>query len=1344
MDSEKYLEGQSMQRPPLFESDSFIYWRNRFETYVKSKDLDLWQVITNGDFQPIEQNPETKLDEVIPFKKQMMILKRNLRKITKLKWLFIMRCRKEYERIFMCNTAKEIWKTLLITHQGNSQVKDNKINLLVQQYELFVIFEDESIDNAFARFNTIITSLKALNEGYSSRNYVRKFFRALHHKWRAKVTAIEESKDLTSLSLDELIGNIKVYKMIIKEDSKIVKVKVERKSLALKAKKESSDEECLTSKSEDEEYAMAERDFKKFFKRRDCPKPPKDKNQRAFVRGSWSNSGEEDDEKVKNETCLVAQASSKICLGVDLEPDKWIKDSGCSKHMTGNRKLFATYKAYNGGNIIFGSNLCGNIIGKGHICDNKCRVTFFEHDSEITKDGKVIVNADCDQLVLLVYKVTTVFNKVNAVKINGNSVIAVASASAEGPIPSKTTKQKLARKNELKAKSSLMLAIPDEYLLKFMPARMQVSKLISQLEIHGEVISQEDANLKLLRSLTSAWNNVALIMRNKSDLDTLTFVSSDNTSSTNEIVNTAHGVSAASSKDQTSTASYVDDVMFSFFSNQSNAPQRGHFAKEFRVPKNQGNRNIDAPTRNAPVDTSTTNALVVQNGIGGDNWSFQAEEELTNFALMAHTLGYQRGLESLEARIVIHKKNEAVYEEDIAFLKYDVQVKDISIKDLKNQLENDLKEKYDLKLKLEKFEMYSKNLTKLIDSQISATDKTGLGYDGHVNEIPPPYVRNYMHPRADLSFAGLDDSVLSLNRCSRHMTGNKSYLTDYQEIDGGFVAFGGNAKGGKITRKGKIRTGKLDFEDVVLFTDTECVVLSPDFKFLDESQVFLKATLGESNLCDGRLGHINIKTMNTLVRGNLARGYFINSKAFRVFNTRTKIVKENLHITFLENKPNVVGIGPNWMFDIDTLTMSMNYQPVFAGNQTNGNECTKSHIDTGLTGKKTVSGLQYVLLPSLTTDSLGSKSSEDEVADDARKKNEFESMFGQDKDVNDNRMFTNISAAGSIFVYLGGLIPVNTATLPNVDLPIDPLMHDLEDTTDTRIFSGAYDDEVEGAKADFNNLELTTVMDVKSAFLYGTIEKEVYVCQPHGFEDLHFPKKVYKVEKALYGLHQAPRDWYETLSTYLLENRFRRGIIDKTLFIKKDKNDILLVRVYVDDIIFGFTKKSLWLQVMQKDDGIFISQDKYVADILKRFDFSSVKTTSTPIETNKALLKDEEAKDADVHLYRSMIGSLMYLTASRPDIMFAVCACARFQVTPKISHLHVVKRIFRYMKGQPKLGLWYPRDSPFDLEDFSDSDVGASLDKKSTTRGCQFHGKRLISWKCKKQTVVANSSTKAE
>nr|GEX27111.1 uncharacterized mitochondrial protein AtMg00810-like [Tanacetum cinerariifolium] len=171
----------------------------------------------------------------------------------------------------------------------------------------------------------------------------------------------------------------------------------------------------------------------------------------------------------------------------------------------------------------------------------------------------------------------------------------------------------------------------------------------------------------------------------------------------------------------------------------------------------------------------------------------------------------------------------------------------------------------------------------------------------------------------------------------------------------------------------------------------------------------------------------------------------------------------------------------------------------------------------------------------------------------------------------------------------------------------------------------------------------------------------------------------------------------------------------------------------------------LGLQVKQKEDGIFISQDKYVNEISNKFGFYDVKIESTPMETHKTLLKDEKGEDVDEHLYRSMIGSFMYLTSSRPDIMFVVCACVRFQVNPKISHLHVANRIFRYLKSQPKLGLWYPKDSPFDLVEYTDSDyAGASLDKKSTIGGCQFLGCRLISWQCKKQIVVANSITEAE
>ena len=238
-------------------------------------------------------------------------------------------------------------------------------------------------------------------------------------------------------------------------------------------------------------------------------------------------------------------------------------------------------------------------------------------------------------------------------------------------------------------------------------------------------------------------------------------------------------------------------------------------------------------------------------------------------------------------------------------------------------------------------------------------------------------------------------------------------------------------------------------------------------------------------------------------------------------------------------------------------------------------------------------------------------------------------------------------------------------------------------------------------------------LDVKCAFLYGDLDTEVYVCQPPGFEDPQYPDYVCKLDKALYGLHQAPRLWYETLSQFLLKHGYRRGTIDKTLFIKGKGEDLLLVQVYVDDIIFGSKNEALCkefekvmrnqfemslmgkldfflgIQVKQLDDGFFINQSKYVQDILTRFEMTDSKAAKTPIARTHSLGPDPEGEYVDQHQYRAMIGSLMYLTASRPDIMFATCLCARYQASPRLSHLTAVKRIFRYLKGAPTLGLWY-------------------------------------------------------
>nr|GEW73746.1 putative ribonuclease H-like domain-containing protein [Tanacetum cinerariifolium] len=603
------------------------------------------------------------------------------------------------------------------------------------------------------------------------------------------------------------------------------------------------------------------------------------------------------------------------------------------------------------------------------------------------------------------------------------------------------------------------------------------------------------------------------------------------------------------------------------------------------------------------------------------------------------------------------------------------------------------------------------------------------------------------------------------------MTGNRSYLTDYEKINGDLLPLKVISKERKLVRKGKIRTGKLDFEDVyfvkelkfnlfnvsqmcdkknsVLFTDIACVVLSSDFKLIDESHVLLKVPRKNNMysvdlknvvpqggrkpaLIFMRLFGCPVTIFNTI--DHLGKfdgkaderffvGYSTNSKAFKVFNSRTRIVEENLHVKFSENTPNIAGSGPNWLFDIDALTKSINYKLVVAKNQSNGSAGTKACDIVGKSKVKTVPDKDYILLPLWTQDPLFFSSSKDspgagyKPSIEEEKKNAED--LGNEDDVAPSTKEPRVNSVNStnrvnvrILAYLksnkdvfGAKADLNNLestfqvspiliTIIHKDHPLQQVIEYLNSAPQTRRMSKnlethglvstvnqrtnykdfqkklfscflslmepkkvmqalkypcwieamqeellkfklqevwtlvdlQYDKRAIGSKWVYRNkldergivirnkarlvaqrhtqeegidydevfppvarIEAIRLflayasfkdivvyqMDVKSAFNYEKIEEEVYICQPPGFEDPDFLNKVYKVEKALYGLHQAPRAWYETLLTYLLYNRFQRGMKDMTLFIKKDKSDILLVQVYVDDIIFGSTMKEM-------------------------------------------------------------------------------------------------------------------------------------------------------------------------
>nr|GEW84307.1 hypothetical protein [Tanacetum cinerariifolium] len=574
-----------------------------------------------------------------------------------------------------------------------------------------------------------------------------------------------------------------------------------------------------------------------------------------------------------------------------------------------------------------------------------------------------------------------------------------------------------------------------------------------------------------------------------------------------------------------------------------------------------------------------------------------------------------------------------------------------------------------------------------------------------------------------------------------------------------------------------------DKENSVLFTDTECVVLSSDYKLPDENHVLLRVPR-ENNM-------YNVDLRNVVPSGDLT--CLFEKYILDVFNLWHRRLG---HINFQTMNKLVKGIRPKWLFDIDTLTQSMNYQPVVAGNQPNHNACIKENLDAGKVRKETIYAQQYVLLPLWSTGSqdplntyvdvanaaFDVKETENEVPvspsgsdktkkhddkakrDDKGKSHVDPSIYPDDPDMPELEDIVYLDDKEDVGAdadlsnlernISGNLIPT---TRVHKDHRVTQIIGDLNSTPQTRSMARMGKRAI-GSKWVFRNKKDKRGIVIKS--------ETRLVAQGHTQEEGIDYDEVF----ALVARIEAIRLFLAYASFMgFMENGFQRGKIDQTLFIKKQKGDNLLVHVYVDNIIFGSTNKELHkafeklmkdkfqmssmgeltfflgLQVKKKDDGIFISQDKYVAKILRKFGFINVKSASTPIEIEKPLLKAPDGEDVDVHIYRSMIDSMMYITSSRPDIMFSVCACDGFQVTPKVSHLHVVIRIFRYLKGKPHLGLWYPRDSPFNLVAYSDSDyAGASLDRNSKTGGCQFLGCRLISWQCKKQTIVATSSTEAE
>ncbi|GKA20316.1 retrovirus-related pol polyprotein from transposon TNT 1-94 [Tanacetum coccineum] len=810
-----------------------------------------------------------------------------------------------------------------------------------------------------------------------------------------------------------------------------------------------------------------------------------------------------------------------ICLRVDLEPDEWIKDSECSKHMTNNRKLFSSYKAYNGGNVIFGSNLRGNIIGKGQICDNKCRVTFSEHDSEITKDGKVIGRG---------------------IRKKGLYVMKLG--------------------NEPKDK--ICLATIDENSMLW----------------HRRL---GHANMRLIQSLASKE-----LVRN---LPKLKF--DQHFCDACKIGKQAHASHKA--KNIVLTTRCLELLYMDLFGPSA-------------VRSYEGNRYT----------------LVIVDDYSRYTWTRflkDKTEAFDQFEIFSKKIQNQLGC----TIVSIRTDHDREFDNEVQFGEFCNA----------NGVTHNFSAPHTPQ---------SNGVVKRKNRTLQEMSRTML----NEQSLPQNFWCNTV-----------DTSTYILNRILIRAILGK---TPYELLRG--------------------RKPTLDYFRVF---GSKCFILNnKDYltKFDPKSYegIFL--------------------------------GYSQNSKAYIILNKHTRKVKESLNVTFDETPP------PSK---------------------------TSPLVDDDLDEEEAIKVTEKKNLESDTVDeTLGIE----EIVNIKESRNHaLENVIGNlTKEPLDHKPKTKARLVAQGYNQQEGIDYDETYTLV-ARLESIRILLDYACALDFKLFQ----------------------MDVKSAFLNGFINEDVYVAQPLGFFDFEKTDHVYKLKKGLYGLKQTPKAWYDRLKAFLIKHEYKMGMVDNTLFTKKRSSNLIIVQIYVDDIIFGSTCQDmcdefskimhdefemsmmgelnffLGLQIKQMEDGIFFNQSKYIKEMLKKFSLEESKPMKTPMSSDTKLMKDEECESVDSTKYRGMIGSLLYLMASRPDIMFSVCLCARFQEAPKTSHLKAVKRIFRYIKGTTHLGLWYPKGTDIETVVYADSNhVGYYVDQKSTSGICTFLGCCLISWFSKKQTALAISTTEAE
>ncbi|GJU62676.1 ribonuclease H-like domain-containing protein [Tanacetum coccineum] len=962
---------------------------------------------------------------------------------------------------------------------------------------------------------------------------------------------------------------------------------------------------------------------------------------------------------------------------------------------------------------------------------------------------------------------------------NGNGPVSITTDTS-GQIkvlPPRTAEEIVARERERKARTTLLMALPEDHLAKFHKMtdakemwdaiksrfggndeskKMQkyilkqqfegfsvsnteglhkgydrFQSLLSQLEIHGAGVSTEDANQKFLRSLPSACcpqlDHEDLEQINEYDLEEIDLkwqVAMISMRMKKFYKKTGRKLQFDAKEpvgfDKTKVECY-------------NCHKTGHFAKECRIKGNQDNRRRDAwnsgtKDRSRTGQKEDSKALVTINGECVD-WKNHSEDE--DYALMAcnssdsdteviscstkckesyanlkklydvqreqlsdasiEIKAYSQGLKKVEAQLVAHQQGQLWYEQKIKFMKIDLDDKTDVLTYHKKLLAEAQKEKEDLKAKVEKWHNSSKNLSKLLNTQMSANDKFGLGYGDHRYDGILSYENEvlqsvFMNKESEIENQPLYDRFVTtegMHAVPPPMTGN--YMPSGPEIEVDYSQF---TYGPKQTQPSESESQSSEFDTCESNISTEPSELVSE-PVVNESnvecqpKVWSDAPIIEEYESDSEDEYVSIPTKQQ------------ETPSFA--NQQVKTPRENVKSQFTHSqKPKVDKKDLGYGFTDYPHRDLKNKGIVDSGFITEFLVISAGKGDSKFEDESAQDCFVLPIWPSYSL-TITPDLKTDEKRDDPREEkqvfmDELERLKRQEKEANEEAEALKKKFEQETEHLVIQDRAARTSNTESLGLSRFALWKKLIGTKWS----------LRNKKIEFTNLEtVVNVSPIPTSRIYSSHPTALILGDP----------------------------------TLAVQTRSKVDAMQEELLQFKIQKVWVLV-----DLPHG--KKAISIK---QEEGIDYDEDKYVAKILKKFDFANVKTASTPIETQKPLVNDEEASDVDVHLYWSMIGSLMYLTASRPDIMFAVCACSRFQVTSKSSHLSIVKRIFRYLKGKPKLGLWYPKVSTFDLESYSDSDyVGANLDRKSTTGGCQFLGRRLISWQCKKQTIVATSTTEAE